>query len=116
MASAGVAIMRVVVMTPEGWLGDVVGHLNSRRGRIKTIAPVGDALGVLAFVPMPELESFPDELVQMTQGRARYQIRFSHYQIDGEDPDGGARALVPLKPRSPTRLDHAAAKHPASGS
>jgi translation elongation factor EF-G len=104
--------MRVVVVTPEQFLGDIVGNLRARRGSIKKIAPVGELQGVLAMVPLAELAHYPNDLDHLTGGQARYQIRFSHYQTNSEDSDGGAGVRSPLKPRSPTRSGGAEAKPP----
>jgi hypothetical protein len=112
MAGPGIAIMRVVVVTPEQFLGEVVSDFAARGGRIEKIAPVGELQGILAFVPMAAPYLYPDDLHHLTGGQARYQIRFSHDQTDGEDPDGGAGVRSPLKPRPPTRSGNVAARPP----
>ncbi len=74
-------VMDVEVVVPEAVMGDVIGHLNSRRGRIGGMTPVGEGLErVTAQVPLAEMYRFPIELRAMTQGRGRYTMAFSHYE------------------------------------
>ena len=74
-------IMDVEVIVPAAVMGDVIGHLNSRRGRIGGMTPAGDGLErVTAHVPLAEMYRFPIELRAMTQGRGRYTMAFAHYE------------------------------------
>jgi translation elongation factor EF-G len=108
MAQSGVPIMRVVVVTPDRFLGDIVGDLNVRGGTIHKIAPVGELQGILAFVPMTELHGYPDDLDRLTGRQARYEIKFSHFRDDG-DPDNRGGVPSPLKPTPPSLSARAAA-------
>ena len=112
MASSGVPIMRVVVVTPEQFVEDVVGDLKSRGGDIRKIAPVGELQGILAVVPVSGLYRYPGELDRITGGQARYEIKFSHLRNGGDDPDDGPGVRSPLKPRPPTQWGRAAARPP----
>ncbi len=72
-------IMAVEVVTPEEYLGDVMGDLNSRRGKIEGMMPRKDAQVVRAHVPLSEMFGYATTLRSMTQGRAIYTMQFSHY-------------------------------------
>ena len=72
-------IMAVEVVTPEEYLGDVMGDLNSRRGKIEGITPRKDAHVVKATVPLSEMFGYATTMRSMTQGRALYTMQFSHY-------------------------------------
>lgn len=72
--------MSVEVVTPEEFLGDVMGDLNSRRGRIEGMDRRGNAQLVRAKVPLAEMFGYATELRSMTQGRAAYTMQFSHYE------------------------------------
>lgn len=72
-------IMAVEVVTPEDYLGDVMGDLNSRRGRIEGFTARKDAQVVKAVVPLAEMFGYATILRSMTQGRAIYTMHFSHY-------------------------------------
>jgi len=72
-------IMKVEVVTPEDFMGDVVGDLNSKRGRIEVLGDRGDAKTVLAFVPLSEMFGYATGLRSMSQGRASYTMEFDHY-------------------------------------
>jgi elongation factor G len=71
--------MAVEVVTPEEYLGDVMGDLNSRRGKIEGITPRKDAHVVKATVPLSEMFGYATTMRSMTQGRALYTMQFSHY-------------------------------------
>jgi elongation factor G len=73
-------IMSVEVVTPEEYLGDVMGDLNSRRGRIEGMTPRKDAQVVKAYVPLSEMFGYATSMRSMTQGRALYSMHFSHYE------------------------------------
>ena len=72
-------IMGVEVITPEEYLGDVMGDLNSRRGRIEGFSARKDAQVIKAHVPLSEMFGYATVLRSMTQGRAIYTMQFSHY-------------------------------------
>jgi len=72
-------VMKVEVVTPEDYLGDVIGDLNSRRGQIQGTDTRGNAQAVEAFVPLANMFGYVNELRSFTQGRAQYTMQFSHY-------------------------------------
>jgi elongation factor G len=72
-------IMGVEVVTPEEYMGDVMGDLNSRRGRITGMNPRRDAQVIKAEVPLSEMFGYSTTLRSMTQGRAIYSMELSHY-------------------------------------
>ncbi|HUY96183.1 MAG TPA: elongation factor G [Verrucomicrobiae bacterium] len=85
-------IMDVTVTVPAAVMGDVIGHLNSRRGRIGGMTPAGEGLEqVSAQVPLVEMYRFPIELRAMTQGRGRYTMSFGRYE---EVPAPVAQPLI----------------------
>jgi elongation factor G len=73
-------VMTVEVTTPADHAGDVIGDLNSRRGRIVGMEPTGDTAVVRAQVPMAEMLSYEPSLRSMTGGRGGYSMEFSHYE------------------------------------
>jgi elongation factor G len=73
-------IMRVEVFTPEDFMGDVIGDLNSRRGQILGMEPRANAQIIRASVPLSEMFGYATDLRSATQGRATYSMEFSHYQ------------------------------------
>ncbi len=73
-------IMQVEVITPEEYMGDVIGDLSSRRGRIEGMGQRGDAQVVNAFVPLSEMFGYSTDLRSNTQGRAIYSMQFDHYE------------------------------------
>ena len=73
-------IMSVEVVTPEGHLGDVVGDLNSRRGKIGKMEARGQNQVVMAQVPLSEMFGYATDLRSRTQGRATYTMQFDSYQ------------------------------------
>jgi elongation factor G len=72
-------MMRVEVVTPEDYLGDVIGDLNSRRGQIQGTDSRGNAQVVEAMVPLANMFGYVNQLRSFTQGRAQYSMQFSHY-------------------------------------
>jgi elongation factor G len=72
-------IMKVEVVTPEEFMGDVIGDLNSRRGQIQGTDSRGNAQVVEAFVPLANMFGYVNELRSFSQGRAQYTMQFSHY-------------------------------------
>jgi elongation factor G len=72
-------IMKVDVVMPEEYLGDVMGDLSSRRGHILGMEGRGTSQNVKANVPLAEMFGYATELRSMTSGRATYSMEFSHY-------------------------------------
>jgi elongation factor G len=72
-------IMDVEVVTPEEYMGDVMGDLSSRRGRIEGMSQRSDAQVIKALVPLSEMFGYATILRSMTQGRAIYTMQFAHY-------------------------------------
>jgi elongation factor G len=73
-------MMAVEVVTPEEYLGDVMGDLNARRGKIEGLNPRKDAQVLKAMVPLSEMFGYATAVRSMTQGRALYTMQFSHYE------------------------------------
>jgi elongation factor G len=71
--------MAVEVETPEDYLGDVMGNLNARRGRVEELQPTKTAQLVKASVPLGEMFGYATDLRSMTQGRANFTMQFDHY-------------------------------------
>jgi elongation factor G len=72
-------IMRVDVVTPEEYMGDVMGDLNRRRGLIQGMEDVPAGKAMHAEVPLSEMFGYSTDLRSATQGRANYSMEFSHY-------------------------------------
>ncbi len=73
-------VMKVEVVSPEEYLGDVIGDLNSRRGQIQGTDSRGNAQVVEAMVPLANMFGYVNQLRSFTQGRAQYTMQFSHYE------------------------------------
>ncbi|MFC3704820.1 elongation factor G [Devosia honganensis] len=73
-------IMKVEVVTPEDYMGDVIGDLNSRRGQIQGTDSRGVVQAVNAFVPLANMFGYVNSLRSMSQGRALYTMTFDHYE------------------------------------
>ena len=73
-------IMRVEVVTPEDYMGDVIGDLNSRRGHIGGTESRGNATVITAMVPLANMFGYVNSLRSMSQGRAQYSMFFDHYE------------------------------------
>ena len=73
-------IMKVEVVTPEDFMGDVIGDLNSRRGQIQGTDSRGNAQVVEAMVPLANMFGYVNQLRSFSQGRAQYTMQFSHYE------------------------------------
>jgi len=84
-------IMDVEVVTPSDYMGEVIGDLSSRRGKIGGMTQRGDAHIVAASVPLSEMFGYSTTLRSMSQGRAIYSMQFSHYQ---EVPKAKAEEIV----------------------
>ncbi|TXC73325.1 elongation factor G [Sphingorhabdus soli] len=73
-------VMKVEVVSPEEYLGDVIGDMNSRRGQIQGTDSRGNAQVVDAMVPLANMFGYVNQLRSFTQGRAQYTMQFSHYE------------------------------------
>ena len=73
-------VMKVEVVTPEEYMGDVIGDLNSRRGMIQGMEDRGNAKVVLAMVPLANMFGYINNLRGMSKGRASYTMEFDHYE------------------------------------
>ena len=71
--------MRVEAVTPEEYLGDIIGDLNSRRGQISGMDQRGNARVVNAMVPLSNMFGYVNTLRSMSQGRAQFTMTFDHY-------------------------------------
>jgi elongation factor G len=73
-------IMKVEVVTPEEYMGDIIGDLNSRRGNVSNMDSRGNARVVTAMVPLANMFGYVNTLRSMSQGRAQYTMHFDHYE------------------------------------
>lgn len=94
-------VMKVEVTTPEDFMGDVVGDISSKRGRIEQMEDNQGAKIISAFVPLSQMFGYSTTLRSMTQGRANYSMEFDHYaevprsvadDLIGKSPKGAAAA------------------------
>lgn len=72
-------IMKVEVVTPEDYMGDVIGDMNSRRGQIQGTEARGPATVINAFIPLANMFGYVNELRSFSQGRAQFSMQFDHY-------------------------------------
>jgi elongation factor G len=84
-------VMAVEVVTPEEYLGDVMGDLNSRRGRVEGLEPRGNAQAIRARVPLATMFGYATDLRSTTQGRATFTMQFDRYE---EAPQSVAGEIV----------------------
>jgi elongation factor G len=84
-------VMKVEVVTPEDFMGDVIGDLNARRGRIEEMEDRGNVKVIHAFVPLGEMFGYTNQLRSMSQGRASSTMELDHY---GEVPSHVAEAII----------------------
>ena len=91
-------VMEVEVVTPEDFLGDVIGDLSRRRGKLAGQEPRGNALVVSATVPLSEMFGYVGDLRSATQGRASYTMQFAHYE---EVPTNIAEEIIEHKVGEP---------------
>ncbi|MCX5718619.1 MAG: elongation factor G [Nitrospirae bacterium] len=84
-------VMSVEVVTPEEYLGDVIGDLNSRRGKIQSIDRRGNAQVIKLHAPLSEMFGYATDLRSKTQGRATYTMQFKHYD---EVPKGVSEEII----------------------
>lgn len=81
-------VMRVEVVTPEEFLGDVIGNLNQRKGEIEGIERRADLQAIKVFAPLAEMFGYATELRSMTQGRGTFTMEFDHYsEVSKETAD-----------------------------
>jgi elongation factor G len=73
-------MMKVEVVTPEEYMGDVIGDLNSRRGQVQDMSTRGNANVIDAMVPLANMFGYVNNLRSLTQGRANYSMQFDHYE------------------------------------
>jgi elongation factor G len=85
-------VMKVVVVTPEEFMGDVIGDLNSKRGRIESMEDLNPGVKeITAFVPLGEMFGYTTNLRSMTQGRASSSMELAHY---ADVPNNVAEAII----------------------
>ncbi len=91
-------IMKVEVVGPVEYAGDLMGDMNGRRGRISGMDSKGGTQVVRALVPMSEMLTYQNDLTSMTQGRASFSMEFSHYDfvpsLQSEKIISAAKALM----------------------
>ena len=88
-------VMSVSVTTPEDFLGDVIGDLSRRRGKVQGQEQVGNALVVGAYVPLGEMFGYATDLRSSTQGRASYSMQFERYEeVPNEHRRGDSRLAI----------------------
>ncbi|MFO1069436.1 MAG: elongation factor G [Geminicoccaceae bacterium] len=73
-------VMRVEAVTPEEYMGDIIGDLNSRRGQITGMEPRGNAQVISAMVPLATMFGYVNTLRSLSQGRAQFTMHFDHYE------------------------------------
>jgi elongation factor G len=74
-------IMKVEVIVPEEFMGDVIGDLNARRGHVSSTDERANARVITAFVPLATMFGYVTELRSKTQGRGSYSMEFDHYEV-----------------------------------
>ena len=84
-------IMKVEVVTPEDYMGDIIGDLNSRRGQIQGSEPRGNITAINAMVPLVNMFGYVGNLRGMSQGRAQFTMTFDHYE---EVPRAEAQKII----------------------
>jgi elongation factor G len=84
-------VMKVEVVVPDEYMGDVIGDINGRRGQIEGMQTQGTAQVIRAFVPLSEMFGYATDLRSKTQGRGVYTMQFSHY---AEVPKNIANTII----------------------
>lgn len=84
-------IMNVEIEVPEAYMGDIIGDLNSKRGRVMGMEPAGKKQVIKAQVPQGEMARYTIDLKSMTQGRGKFRMEFSHYE---EVPAQNAEKII----------------------
>ncbi len=87
-------IMKVVTITPDDYMGDVIGDFNSRRGQIQSMDPVAGGQQITAMVPLSEMFGYATDLRSKTQGRGQYSMEPSHF---AEVPKSVAEGIISLR-------------------
>ena len=90
-------IMKMVIFTPEDYLGDVIGDINSRRGKVSGMDPTTGGNDINALVPMSEILKYAPELRSITSGKGNFTIEFSHYE---EIPEHLSQKIVEEKSKT----------------
>ena len=90
-------IMKMVIFTPEDCLGDVIGDINSRRGKVSGMDPTTGGNDINALVPMSEILKYAPELRSITSGKGNFTIEFSHYE---EMPEHLSQKIVEEKSKT----------------
>ena len=73
-------VMRIEVVVPESYMGEVIGNLSARRGRIASLESRAGTQVIQAVVPLSEMFGYATDLRSITQGRGNYTMHFSHYE------------------------------------
>src|SRR6202048_2819234 len=84
-------MMNVEVVVPEAYMGDVLGDLSSRRGKIGGMTQRGEAQVIASTVPLSEMFGYSTKMRSMSQGRAVYSMEFAHYE---EVPKSKAKEII----------------------
>ena len=84
-------VMKVTISVPEDYLGDVMGDINSKRGRVLGMEGEGNLRSVVAQVPMAEIQQYAAELRSLTSGRGSFNVEFDHY---AEVPHNEAQTVI----------------------
>lgn len=84
-------VMKIEVVVNEQYMGDVIGDINSRRGRVEEMEPRGNTQVIHGYVPLAEMFGYATELRSRTQGRGTYSMQFSHYE---EVPQNIAQDII----------------------
>jgi elongation factor G len=90
-------IMRVEVLTPEEYMGDVISDLNARRGKVTALEQRGELRVIRGLVPLRETFGYATELRSRTQGRATYTMEFSHYEEVPQEIAEGVKMRMGVK-------------------
>ena len=89
--------MKVVVVTPDDYMGDVIGGLNQRRGQVQSMENVFGASQITAFVPLSEMFGYATALRSVSQGRAQYSMEPDHF---AEVPKNISEAVIKTRTKS----------------
>lgn len=84
-------IMNVEILVPDTFMGDIIGDLNTKRGRVQGMEPVGNRQMIKAQVPLGEMARYTIDLKSITQGRGKFKMEFSHYE---EVPAQNAEKII----------------------
>jgi elongation factor G len=84
-------IMNVEILVPEAFMGDIIGDINTKRGRVQGMEPAGNKQVIKAQVPLSEMARYTIDLKSITQGRGKFKMEFSHYE---EVPAPNAEKII----------------------